>query len=119
MEKVTVVRVIDGDTVKLSVEGFGLRRVRLSGIDAPETAQISGGRSTAFLEDLLKDKDGRFFVKFTETPARQGRLYGLLYREGDTEPLESINAKMVAAGWAHACGMFPQDIWSRPVGEGG
>ena len=101
-----VAKVIDGDTVKVQLQGLGSRTVRLSGNDAPEKDQIGGSRSTAFLEVLLKD--GRFFVELTEPQTQQGRLYGLIYCEGDNDPLDSINAKMVVAGWAHAYGKYYQ-----------
>lgn len=92
-------RVIDGDTVQIQLDEFGSRRVRLSGIDSPESKQEGGAGATAFLRGLLKA--GPFFVELTEPPKQHDRLHGLLYREGETDPLESINAKMVAAGQAH------------------
>lgn len=57
-ERATVVRVIDGDTLDVSLNGQ-ITRVRLLNVDTPETkhpkkmAECLGPEATAFLEDLL------------------------------------------------------------------
>jgi endonuclease YncB( thermonuclease family) len=55
--KATVVKVIDGDTVKLKIDlGFRMFWVincRLSGIDAPELSEEDGKRSLNFLSSKM------------------------------------------------------------------
>ena len=51
----TVLRVSDGDTILVRV-GKEEIKVRLYGIDAPESKQPGGPEATAFLEDLLLTK---------------------------------------------------------------
>lgn len=50
--------VIDGDTV-----ADGERRIRLSGIDAPELSQVHGGAAKSHLKKLIKDRDVRVVVE--------------------------------------------------------
>ena len=48
----TVLRVSDGDTIRVRVDGQEIK-VRLYGIDAPESKQPGGPEATEFLRDLL------------------------------------------------------------------
>lgn len=50
------VRVIDGDTVEILVEGQQSERIRLIGIDAPESKQEYGDISTDSLRECVADK---------------------------------------------------------------
>ena len=89
----TVLRVIDGDTVAVSVEGTEMR-VRLWGIDAPETDQPGGPEARNFLEGMLA------LGKTTIHPVsvdRYGRVIGVLGEESDW----AVNFLMVARGWAY------------------
>lgn len=52
----TGVRVIDGDTVEVLVDGQQSERVRLVGIDAPESKQEYGQQSKATLEECIAGK---------------------------------------------------------------
>lgn len=91
--------VIDGDTV--DIQG---RRIRLNGIDAPESDQrcsdgrgkafMCGARSAGYLDDLLaKSRPTRCeFVEFDQ----YGRMVADCYRADDA----NVAALMVAAGWA-------------------
>ena len=51
----TVVRVIDGDTIKV-VDETGLTTVRLYGIDSPEKSQAFGLAAKDFVEVMVKGK---------------------------------------------------------------
>jgi len=51
----TVVRVIDGDTIKV-VDETGLTTVRLYGIDSPEKSQAFGLVAKDFVEMMIKGK---------------------------------------------------------------
>ena len=100
---VRVTRVIDGDTVEVRVGGGLFRRarmerIRLYGIDAPESKQRGGPRSTRHLRRLIGSGKGvQLIARDTD---QYGRTVGLIYprRSG---PEESYNFRMVQAGHAH------------------
>lgn len=48
-----VIKVVDGDTIVVLTEQGKSERIRLYGIDAPESAQKGGAEATAFARDLL------------------------------------------------------------------
>ncbi|MQA98833.1 MAG: hypothetical protein GEU78_00835 [Actinobacteria bacterium] len=113
-EDVTVIRVIDGDTVEVRIEavtpgpgaGFGEvgeeHRVRLIGIDTPETVKPAspvecfGKEASAAAEALLGGQQVRL-VKDVEEVDGFERLLRYVYI-GD----ELANARLVANGYAHA-----------------
>ncbi|MAI70432.1 MAG: nuclease [Rhodopirellula sp.] len=86
-----VVRVTDGDTVTVLVNLKPLK-VRLYGIDAPETKQSFGNQSKAALAAMVFGKV--ITVKKTGTD-KYGRTLGII-RYGNTD----VNAKMIEDGWA-------------------
>lgn len=97
-----VVRVVDGDTVDVNVEG-GQERVRLIGLDAPEThsprepVQCFGAESTHRAEELLNDQ--AVFVELDPTQGvrdRYGRLLGYLW----LTDRRLVNLEMIAEGYA-------------------
>ena len=51
----TVINVIDGDTIKVEHQGSVIK-IRLSGIDAPETNQSYGPESRDFLKSMILNK---------------------------------------------------------------
>ena len=82
--KVTVDRVIDGDTVDVDIHlGFNVilnkQRIRLMGIDTPESRTRN-----------LEEKARGLLSKF-------GRILGVLYKDDETI---SINQKMCEEGFA-------------------
>jgi endonuclease YncB( thermonuclease family) len=84
---VTVIGVIDGDTVVLE----GKSKVRLRYVDAPETGNCGYTEATKTLEKLALNKK----VRIEETiPDQFGRGMALVY---DGEKL--INLEMVKSGW--------------------
>ena len=100
---VRIVRVVDGDTVLVRRKGWWRSllgrpsiRVRLDGIDAPETNQRLGRKSTRALRRMLAG--GGFQMEVTGRD-RYGRVLGLIHRGSR---YQSVNLAMVSEGWAHA-----------------
>ena len=102
----SVDRVVDGDTVDISIDlGFDLtkkERVRLAGIDTPESRtkdlaeKKMGYQAKDFLEMHLMEAK-RLTVK-TEKDGKYGRMLGWLYKTEEDEM--SINELMVNKGYA-------------------
>jgi micrococcal nuclease len=98
---VPVLRVVDGDTL-LVARGGAQERVRLIGVDTPETVkpdtpvQCFGRKASAFTHALL---DGRRVRLVTDAEARDrfGRLLAYVYRAGDGL---FVNAELVRRGYA-------------------
>jgi len=96
-----VIKVVDGDTVDVMLDlGFDIHikcRVRLMGIDAPETRtkdkaeKKRGMASKARLKDLLKDG----LMLHSHGKGKFGRILGEFYSCG-----VNLNAIMVAEGHA-------------------
>ena len=95
----TLVEVTDGDSVQLLVD-FGFRisqhqRMRLAGIDAPETRTAAGKAARAYLASIIPT--GAFVIR-TEKDRKEkfGRyLVHIVLPDGST-----VNEAMVAAGHA-------------------
>ena len=86
-----IIHVTDGDTVGILV-GNETIKIRLEGIDAPESKQAFGTKSKEALAKLVAGKDT--VVKKTGEDRYQ-RTLGTIY-VGQT----NVNEKMVADGWA-------------------
>jgi endonuclease YncB( thermonuclease family) len=86
-----VVGVSDGDTITLLVE-FRPHKIRMNGIDAPESGQAFGQVAKEALADLVFGRDVRISVVDID---RYGRLVGDVYA-GDLY----VNAELVQAGLA-------------------
>lgn len=82
--------VVDGDTL-----GFGDARVRLFGIDAPESGQSQGRHATRAIKDLISGET--LCVRPIERD-RYGRIVARVYLE-DGQDLAQV---MVCEGWARA-----------------
>ncbi len=96
-----VVRVLDGDTVELSSGD----RLRLAGIDAPETGGCGAEDSTTYLRSLVL----RLPLQVTNVGPRDryGRRVAYLATAG-----RDVGGASVAAGWAKS-----DDRWSHPRSE--
>jgi endonuclease YncB( thermonuclease family) len=87
-----VVRVADGDTITVLDANNGQYRVRLQGIDAPESHQAFGTQSKKSLSDMIFDKEVTVIYDKTD---QYGRLVGKILAEG-----KDINLEQVKAGLA-------------------
>lgn len=88
----TGVRVIDGDTVEILVDGQKSERVRLLGIDAPESKQSFGDISKKTLEECV---DGAQVTIAYKEIDRYDRILGKVFA-GNTD----CNYRQVVAGSA-------------------
>lgn len=106
-EGIAVERVIDGDSLEVSVNGQVLE-VRLVGINAPELTTLSGGDSclgAAARDELRMLLDDRALTIRPDGEDRFGRLLADIEADG-----VSVGDSMVGAGWALA-------LWSAEDAE--
>ena len=103
-----VVRVIDGDTVKIDYNGKATN-VRLIGVDTPETVhpnkpvEAYGKEASNFTGNLLLGES--VYLRFDgERRDRYGRLLVYLYRAPDGL---FVNLEIVRQGYGHAYTQFP------------
>lgn len=89
-DEITVVGVIDGDTVELE-DG---RRVRLIGIDTPERGDIDADSATSLTERLVLRKSVR--LEFDrDQKDRYGRTLAFLWVDD-----QLVNREIIREGWA-------------------
>ena len=103
-QKVKINRVIDGDTVAVTT-GPGLfrkpreKRIRLWGIDAPETSQKGGEQSTKHLQRLIGMQKN---IWMTENSIDQyGRTVAVIQPRKNSPTEKTYNHRMVQDGQAH------------------
>jgi micrococcal nuclease len=103
-----VKNIVDGDTIDVTIDlGFDIlfaSRVRLAGIDTPESRTTDKAEKVLGLEakDYLKKqlKDAKSVIIRTEkmdSSEKYGRILGWVYINGESE---SINNKMINDGYA-------------------
>lgn len=103
-----VENVVDGDTIDVIIDlGFDIlfqSRVRLAGIDTPESRtsdkaeKVLGLESKEYLKKQLKDaKSVIIRTEKMNSSEKYGRILGWIYINGDSE---SINNKMINDGYA-------------------
>ncbi len=109
-KKVTVTRVIDGDTVEVSPEIAGTEDVRLIGVDTPETEgspegpQPHGEKASLFARKTLQG--GRVTLRFDkEKKDDYGRALAYLYTSDGT----MFNQTLLERGFAQVA-TFPPNI---------
>lgn len=103
-----VTNVVDGDTIDVDIDlGFNIsysQRVRLAGIDTPESRtsdkaeKVLGLESKTFLKKAIDA--AKLIVIKTEKPdssEKYGRILGWVYLDGSTK---SVNELMIEAGYA-------------------
>lgn len=104
----SVTKVVDGDTIDVDIDlGFNIsysQRVRLAGIDTPESRTSDKFEKTLGLEakEYLKSKikDSKNIIIKTEKPdssEKYGRILGWLYIDNSEI---SINEQMITDGYA-------------------
>lgn len=104
----SVIAVIDGDTIDVDIDlGFDIsltKRVRLAGIDTPESRTKDKAEKVLGLEvkELLKKKlkEAKTIVIKTQLPdstEKYGRILGWIYLDGEGL---SVNEALIAGGYA-------------------
>jgi micrococcal nuclease len=107
----TVVRVVDGDTVQIDIDGRR-EKLRLIGIDTPETVkpdtpvQCYGPEASAFTKQLLPEGTAVRIERDVEARDDYGRLLGYVYRADDGL---FVNLEIVAQGYASLL-TFPPNV---------
>ncbi len=100
--KARVIRVVDGDTVKVRLVGGARRTVRMLGIDTPEvhgTVECGGPQASRSLKKLLP-RGAVVWLKSDPSQAdkdRYGRILRYVARNG-----RDTNRAQVARGWSRA-----------------
>jgi micrococcal nuclease len=103
-----IVKVVDGDTIDVIIDlGFDIMfasRVRLAGIDTPESRtkdkfeKALGLESKKYLSDRLKDaKNIVIKTEKINSTEKFGRVLGWLYLNGEGK---SVNHEMIEKGYA-------------------
>jgi micrococcal nuclease len=103
-----VTKVVDGDTIDVEIDlGFDISfssRVRLAGIDTPESRTADkaekalGLEAKAYLKAAIDSaKSVVIKTEKMDSSEKYGRILGWVYLDGDTE---SINDKMINDGHA-------------------
>ncbi|HLT83441.1 MAG TPA: thermonuclease family protein [Phototrophicaceae bacterium] len=111
----TVTRVVDGDTIRVAVDGEQ-RNVRLLNLDAPEKdgpyteAECLGDEATAFLADLLPEGIEVRLVADVEPQDQYGRDLAGVYLDDVL-----VNAEIARAGYAVPVLFEPNDRFHPDV----
>ena len=98
----TVIYVSDGDTIGVEIDGTE-ERIRLIGIDTPETkkpdtpVQCFGPEATAFTKSLLPDGTALHVERDVEARDVYGRLLAYVYHSDDGM---FINMEIISQGYA-------------------
>lgn len=109
----TVVRVIDGDTVVLRLQG-AIETVRLIGVDTPETVhptkpiECFGPEASAFTHSVLKPKTQVRVQRDVEARDRYQRLLVYIYLTDGT----FINQELLRLGFARTLNIAPNTAFA-------
>jgi micrococcal nuclease len=115
---VVVREVVDGDTLEVVIDGRR-ERVRLLGIDTPETkhptkpVQCFGNEAHLYLASLLPPGTAVHVVRDVEARDRFGRLLLHLFIDGDESSgsMLHVNAELVRRGFARLLSIAPNDAF--------
>jgi endonuclease YncB( thermonuclease family) len=86
-----VVGIADGDTITLLDSTYTQHRIRLEGIDAPESHQAFGEQSRLSLSEMIFGKDVNVSYQKVD---QYGRLVGKIILDGKDINLEQVKAGM-------------------------
>jgi endonuclease YncB( thermonuclease family) len=113
LERATVVRVVDGDTIRVD-RGRGSEAVRYIGIDAPETVRPNhpvewmGPEAASANAALVSDREVLLERDVSDADGF-GRLLRYVWVELEPGGLAMVNLELVARGYAAAV-TYPPDV---------
>lgn len=124
----TVVHTIDGDTVDVSLSSTRVERVRLLGVDTPETkdprksVQCFGPEASAYTHARLAGRRVRLETD-AEVRDKYGRLLAYVYVDGarfDDELLRLGYGRLlvIKPNGKYARAMFGEELSARAAGRG-
>jgi len=87
-----VVKVTDGDTINILIDGNKQERIRFLDIDAPETGQPFSEKSRKFVSDMVAGKTVR--VEYSRRD-QYGRILGTVFVDG-----KNVSEELLKAGLA-------------------
>ena len=102
-----VVKVVDGDTVDIDIADgqYAATRVRLLGVDTPETKNPKTGlmyfgeEASSFTEDMVLDRQVTILI---DTVSDERDRYGRLLAYVKLDDGRVLNAELIAAGFGYA-----------------
>ena len=104
-----VVSIVDGDTIKVLDGTRTQHKIRLWGVDCPESHQDFGTRAKQFTSDMVFGKTVQVIIEDTD---RYGRTVGTVMVDG-----KSLNEELVKAGFAWVYNQYCKkptcDQWRR------
>jgi micrococcal nuclease len=118
MGRAQVLRVVDGDTIRVRVDGH-TERVRYIGVDTPESVkpgtpvQCFAKRASAANAALVAGRSVRL-VGDAEQRDRYGRVLAYVYREPDGA---FVNAQLVRDGYARTLTIAPNVAHARELAD--
>ena len=129
-QKATVDYVVDGDTIDVALDGR-IERIRLAGIDAPESASHDealnteeGALATEYLRSLLPKNTVVYLQKDASETDKYGRLVRYVWLEAPDDPGDAaevsakmVDALMVEAGYAQAMRYWPDVAYADVLAE--
>ena len=86
-----VIRVLDGDTIRIKIQDRTIHSVRLQGIDAPEGAQQDAEKARKKLSDLVLGENVRVAAHKRD---QNGMIIGTVYLRGQDVGLAQIESGM-------------------------
>ena len=113
----TVVEVVDGDTIDVAI-GARVERVRLIGVDTPETRkpdapiECFGPEATAFTSRLLPIGATVRIERDVVARDDYGRLLGYVHRIDDDGSETFVNLELVARGFAQPLVIEPNSTFA-------
>lgn len=97
-EEAHVLRVIDGDTLRVEIHGEPVN-LRLLGVDAPERNEAGGPEATAFVKQWVA-KGGTVDIEYGKRRyGKYGRLLAWIWRDGQLLQEELIRTGHAEVKW--------------------
>lgn len=125
LEKMELISVTDGDTiVALGEDGYEYR-IRLIGIDTPESVNVDesknndyGVMASAFTKELLKDVSTVYVETDAELYDKYNRLLAYVWLRDDTSDINNmVNAIIAREGYCRQMTIEPNSRYASELGK--